>query len=815
MTELCTADVTQGKEGEIPSIDVKKNERKTSTTGEQNEIEETLVVDFQRRNEETSTKLGTSEDVMCHTLKVNHFSWDKGRVSIDMKGEYENSEERNIDMVEKNPHELEKGLNHSTIDKNIDNTCGDNMILNVGESENSCTTNKSRGDETEIDSVDCAAKTSELESWMADEFVDEEQEPDFDNEFDLEAMGLEIDNNSNADVGMLVSDLESDEDVDDDYVSSYNNNSRRYIRVTFKDLEELNKNFCAGQNCSNKLNDTSLPGDRTNRFYCLRSDDDNCGDFSTLERSDEGTSSASQDVESDQTGSKSKCGNCLVSDDYLTRSPLTDGRLVIGGSVSLLCEEDGMTILSRATVDQRTGGDVTLDHYKTDGLQSRCTSDIKDQMSLPGAENTSNQPSPLLTNGESKLENSADNVSRAMCQGSLTEGKIQATNDKTNRQFTTKCCQDHCSTETKSITREATSRVAAMDCVTMCNAKLVSDCVTRCNAKPVSDAASGIGELSEDRSLEFESCTDMMNSSDDKGEKKSRVSTEIVESSLPGTQIKAGNVVPANALGGNAVEGYCDGIKGGGVNGEQEDSERKGNSNITKESENDFRTSSKRDLSDWNDTNSSEISCNKNESSNNFAVSEGHVEVEKRYFRDITQNCESTFSQSVKTGAESIDVGTSCQQEESLITENNVIIESNENESGAVSPDQNLECKENIEQESLESQSLGDIDHFSAGAVPSELEPESHIGNEKGERSLTLGAFYYPTPGECSVTSCLSQFCLPEMLDGRNKFACEVCSERCNGRDPGKNESEGEMDDNNELDTCSSEGAVVFELVSD
>lgn len=41
---------------------------------------------------------------------------------------------------------------------------------------------------------------------------------------------------------------------------------------------------------------------------------------------------------------------------------------------------------------------------------------------------------------------------------------------------------------------------------------------------------------------------------------------------------------------------------------------------------------------------------------------------------------------------------------------------------------------------------------------------------------FTIGSPYTTTPGECSVESCLEQFCSPEVLEGRNKFLCEECS---------------------------------------
>ena len=53
--------------------------------------------------------------------------------------------------------------------------------------------------------------------------------------------------------------------------------------------------------------------------------------------------------------------------------------------------------------------------------------------------------------------------------------------------------------------------------------------------------------------------------------------------------------------------------------------------------------------------------------------------------------------------------------------------------------------------------------------------------NSSSPTGFTIGSPYTPSPGECSVQSCLSQFCSPEVLEGKNKFACEECSKRSHG----------------------------------
>lgn len=77
----------------------------------------------------------------------------------------------------------------------------------------------------------------------------------------------------------------------------------------------------------------------------------------------------------------------------------------------------------------------------------------------------------------------------------------------------------------------------------------------------------------------------------------------------------------------------------------------------------------------------------------------------------------------------------------------------------------------------------------------------------RSRKRLTLQPAYHPSPGECSVMSCLSQFCASEMLDGNNKFACEECSKRAQR----VNEAKGaraakDKNKNNDSGDSSSEG---------
>ena len=82
--------------------------------------------------------------------------------------------------------------------------------------------------------------------------------------------------------------------------------------------------------------------------------------------------------------------------------------------------------------------------------------------------------------------------------------------------------------------------------------------------------------------------------------------------------------------------------------------------------------------------------------------------------------------------------------------------------------------------------------------IDSEDEHE-HEHDSRANKTLTLQPAYHPSPGECSVMSCLSQFCASELLDGSNKFACEECSRRARRLDA-SNTTEKERDSGDEED---------------
>ena len=98
-----------------------------------------------------------------------------------------------------------------------------------------------------------------------------------------------------------------------------------------------------------------------------------------------------------------------------------------------------------------------------------------------------------------------------------------------------------------------------------------------------------------------------------------------------------------------------------------------------------------------------------------------------------------------------------------------------------------------------------------------ECESDSGEENEtdcRSRKSLTLQPAYHPSPGECSVMSCLSQFCASEMLDGNNKFACEECSKRAQRVNEGKGSSAAKGDNrDDDCEDSSSDGQLRVSVI--
>ena len=132
-----------------------------------------------------------------------------------------------------------------------------------------------------------------------------------------------------------------------------------------------------------------------------------------------------------------------------------------------------------------------------------------------------------------------------------------------------------------------------------------------------------------------------------------------------------------------------------------------------------------------------------------------------------------------------------------------------ENVTDHVTADQDSRIESKI---SANEQNVLDFVHKRENEAEQKTELNEHISNEpetdseeeheydsEANSTLTLQPSYHPSPGECSVMSCLSQFCAPELLDGNNKFACEECSKRTqrskNNKGSNVNGNEGSADD--------------------
>ena len=118
--------------------------------------------------------------------------------------------------------------------------------------------------------------------------------------------------------------------------------------------------------------------------------------------------------------------------------------------------------------------------------------------------------------------------------------------------------------------------------------------------------------------------------------------------------------------------------------------------------------------------------------------------------------------------------------------------------------EQEIEITENQEpcsDSGNETQETGNAAIKSEG-IPEGSETDSedeHEHDSGANEALTLQPAYHPSPGECSVMSCLSQFCASELLDGSNKFPCEECSRRTR-RSDASNTTEKERNSGDEED---------------
>ena len=165
------------------------------------------------------------------------------------------------------------------------------------------------------------------------------------------------------------------------------------------------------------------------------------------------------------------------------------------------------------------------------------------------------------------------------------------------------------------------------------------------------------------------------------------------------------------------------------------------------------------------------------------------------------------------------DSSTSCATDGSLNGTEGDAIESQANERDAepVKNDQDFkqeiavtENERHCSDSSLENETQeADNATIKSEEIPGGSETDSEDEHEPDSgtiKSLTLQPAYHPSPGECSVMSCLSQFCASEVLDGSNKFACEECSRRARrlngsintGKERNRDDGEDSSDDEGE-----------------
>ena len=113
-----------------------------------------------------------------------------------------------------------------------------------------------------------------------------------------------------------------------------------------------------------------------------------------------------------------------------------------------------------------------------------------------------------------------------------------------------------------------------------------------------------------------------------------------------------------------------------------------------------------------------------------------------------------------------------------------------------VDQDSTIESKISANEQNVEEKT--ELNEHISNEPETDSEEEDEYDSEANS-TLTLQPSYHPSPGECSVMSCLSQFCAPELLDGNNKFACEECSKRAqrsqNKKGSNVNGNEGSTDD--------------------
>ena len=217
------------------------------------------------------------------------------------------------------------------------------------------------------------------------------------------------------------------------------------------------------------------------------------------------------------------------------------------------------------------------------------------------------------------------------------------------------------------------------------------------------------------------------------------------------------------------------------------------------------------------------LSCTENPSKDNAVRDEGGESVEIK--DEILALVESLPGGNAENIATPVDENMSSTYRSTNISSSEaerdeIEAKANESDTERVKTDQ--DCAQEMEITAnlrpSESAKGNDIEDAANGSISDECgtdTEEDHGRDSVANRCLKLQPAYHPSPGECSVMSCLNQFCAAELLDGSNKFACEECSKRAQGlknQDKGSNRANKETNDDDK-DDDSDDGKLKFRII--
>ena len=217
------------------------------------------------------------------------------------------------------------------------------------------------------------------------------------------------------------------------------------------------------------------------------------------------------------------------------------------------------------------------------------------------------------------------------------------------------------------------------------------------------------------------------------------------------------------------------------------------------------------------------LSCTENPSKDNAVRDEGGESLEIK--DEILAPVESLPGGNAENVATPVNENTSSTYRSTNISSSEVErdeIEAKANESDSERVKTDQDCVQEIEITAnlrpSEYAKGNDIEDAANGSISDECgtdTEEDHGRDSVANRCLTLQPAYHPSLGECSVMSCLSQFCAAELLDGSNKFACEECSKRAQGlKNPGKGSNRAKKETNDDdKDDDSDDGKLKFRII--